>query len=127
MCMNQDTISPLGSLKLNIQIGHKRLDHHFLVFEKLPFPLFIGRDLIKKSDMVIHDRADQFWFPDKPDSKYSLKHFHGKFVFMLDPSKVNTLDNEMQRRVEQLLLKFPTVARKYGSIGRTSLKYRVDK
>jgi len=125
--MNGGTIKPLGSLNLNIQIGHKKLNHTFLVFENLPFPLFIGRDLKRRSDMMIHENANKFWFPDMPDVHYSLKNIKGKFVFMLEPTKIHKLEEKVVHRVQRLLDKFPKVARKDGSLGRTSIiKHKIE-
>jgi len=127
ICMNGDSMQPLGTINLNIQIGHKKLKHTFLVFEKLPFPLFIGRDLIKKSDMIIHENANKFWFPDMPDVPYSLKNMKGKFVFMLEQANIFQRDEVLHNRIELLLKKFPSVARKDGSIGRTSrIKHKIE-
>ncbi len=119
---------PIGQLSLHIQIGHKKLEHTFLVCEKLPFPLFVGKDLIRKSDMIIHEKADSFWFPDMSDVKYSLKYMRGKHVFLLQPSKISSkVDYSNQKEVDELLNKFSMVAPKDNRVGRTSLvKHKIE-
>lgn len=84
----------------------------------LPFPIFVGKDLMKYSNMVIHEKGDSFWFYDEPDKSYSLAEMNGKFVFMLDDANnTRTMNEEVQR----LLDKYPEVVKSNGEYGRTDV------
>jgi hypothetical protein len=128
MSMDNQFTSPIGAVHLNIQIGHKKFRHRFLVMDKIPYPLFIGRDLIRKSDMVIHDHADEFWCSKEPDKKYTLKPVEGKYVYLMQRKDIEDASNpDMQEQVRKLLDKYPSVYRKDGSLGRCNvIKHKIE-
>ena len=112
LCMNGESCAPIGCINLNLKLGHKWFHHKFLVMERLPLPVFIGRDLIKSSNIILHEGSDSFWFPESPNCKYPLNNVKGKFCFYLNKSSLITDDQEqklIEDMVNQLLNKYPQV------------------
>jgi hypothetical protein len=128
MSMDNQFTSPIGAVHNNIQIGHKKFRHRFLVMDKIPYPLFIGRDLVRKSDMVVHDNADEFWFSKEPEKKNILKPVEGKYVYLMQRKDIEDVsDPDMQEQVRKLLDKYPSVYRKNGSLGRCDvIKHKIE-
>jgi len=126
--INGDLIEPLGTINLNLYIGHQKVNHTFYVFEKVPFPMIIGRELIRKVHLIPDEKENCFWLHDKPELKYTLRTIRGKRTcFYLNASKVNALEVDVNERVEKLLENFPSVARKDEVIGRTHLvKHKIE-
>lgn len=120
-CMDGDSISPIGKIQLTIQIGSKKIRHAFYVFEKLPFPLFIGRTFLRETDMITRERTNEFWFNDNPSEKFKMREIRGKDCFMPNPFDLSSLELDIHTRVKEFLEKYPNVATKNGSIGRTNL------
>ena len=118
-CINGEKLKSKSYIILNIKLGHRSFTHKFYVLDRLPFPVFVGKDLIRLSDIVIHERGDSFWFHSEPDKKYSLAPMNGKYVFMLnaDASQQKTMDEEIQK----LLNRFPEVVPKTDEYGKTNL------
>jgi len=122
ICANGENVQPNSYLYLNIKLGHRTFNHKFYILDKLAFPLIIGTDLMKKSDMVIHQRGDSFWFHSEPDKTYSMDRMRNKFVFMMtEANQIKDNAPTTTERVQQLLAKYPEVCSKNGSYGKTNL------
>ncbi|CAL8133199.1 unnamed protein product [Orchesella dallaii] len=95
---------------------------------KLPVPVFIGADFMKKFDIVLQLKLGKFWFGNDPDQCYPIEakaENQGTLHFSIpNKSKVYS-DDEAQEKVKKILRRYKTVARTDGTVGITNATYHV--
>jgi len=127
---NSVQVKPIGIIPIKLELAHKRINAMAYVLENLPLPLMIGRDVISKYGIILDVKDEKFWFKSNPRAKYPT-------IFTVDakrnaicksvtcPKTPKPTEEEIKRRVQALIDKYPTVLRKDKEYGLTSLVQHV--
>jgi len=119
-CGNKSYLTAIGSIQLSLQLGHKRVDAILLVVDKSIYAFIIGLDIINKYGIVPNYTRRFFYFDDSPEKKYPLGSAESKLLLILQEKSLEFPLDSQEGKIENLLQRFPMVARRDGSIGVTS-------
>jgi hypothetical protein len=127
-CGNSSLSRVVGTLNMAIQMGHKKIQHEFIVVDKLIFSFVIGTDIISSSGIIPNLRKSQYHFEDEPSLVYKLGSSDEKFLLVLQERPISDFKlNSEERQIQELLARFPKVIRKDGSSGITSFAvHKID-
>jgi hypothetical protein len=125
-CANNAIMKSKGKAKVHMQLGVRPFTEDFYVMSKLPYPCIVGSDLMRKHDIVPRLAKGYLYFGRKPNEKVKLEfssHNKPTMTMAIDvpPLTSHEEDDIIQKRITEILQKFPTVARTDGKLGRTDI------
>jgi len=128
-CMNRAEVKTEGRAVLEIEIGKNTFSHNFYIIKELPYPCMIGLDVMRKQKIVCDPEGNCLYFKDNPKIKIPfnkyIHHIPQINMIKVDESEVKPEELEIQKRIDAILKKFPTVARTDGKLGRTDITCHV--
>lgn len=124
-CGNGSELNTIGTLSTIFKIGHKEIDWTFQVANNVIFEFIIGLDIIKHFGIVVDYQENRFYFKDSPHLQYPLNKGGNHLLMSLTERNSQFQSDSQEKQIEDLIEKYPTVARKDGKIGHTD--YAVHK
>jgi len=123
-CANGTKFEPFGKLKLTLHFNSRSIIHEFIVMDKMILPCIIGADIMSQYDLIPRLRKGYFYFGDQPNVTFPISEIvdnYAKILLSIKTSSVESVLEEeyIEKRVQELLEKYPTVARNDGSFGCT--------
>ncbi|MES2287473.1 MAG: retropepsin-like aspartic protease/reverse transcriptase [Bacteroidota bacterium] len=120
-CANGTPMQTVGTAFLTLFFGKVEVSHVYRVEKDIIMSAVMGRDILTQYRIMMDHELDLFWFKNQPQITYKFSPGQRSILFSVEPRPQDMERFGYKQGLENLIESFPTVFRKDGQIGQTSI------